>query len=125
MTRLSKLNTVMTITQIVEDVVLFSNENPDRGDATRFYRLSKSDWLELGAPAEITVTAQPGDLLNVVPDDASSLEGDAAPEAEPAVAVVDHDTRDYYCANRLQDQSEPLSTMVSCPACRPSVSEGP
>jgi hypothetical protein len=46
-------------------VVLFDNEDEDtlQSDATQVY-IPESDWEAFGKPESVTVTIQPGDLLN-------------------------------------------------------------
>lgn len=47
-----------------QDVASFSNEDEDN-ERPELYVMSIEDWYDFGEPIEITLTVEPGDLLNV------------------------------------------------------------
>lgn len=46
------------------EVITFTREQDDLSDLPDVYMLERGDWEGLGRPREITVTVEPGDLLN-------------------------------------------------------------
>jgi hypothetical protein len=47
-----------------EDLAVFSREPDEPGDIPAVVELPVADWLDMGEPDVITVTVEPGDLLN-------------------------------------------------------------
>jgi hypothetical protein len=63
-TRLEKSQKVLHTLYSGRDSVTFGYEDEDTGDEVAVLILSINDWEDFGRPMTVTVTIEPGDLLN-------------------------------------------------------------
>lgn len=67
MTTLTKTRSVIQIDGDPSEVfgVQFAGSDPDNLEYWRFLGIDYGVWVELGSPTKVTITIEPGDLLNV------------------------------------------------------------
>ena len=67
MTQIIKSQSVMHLDEALrsEGYAGFRNGEPNREDVTRALAMDVDDWVDFGRPSTITITIEPGDLLNV------------------------------------------------------------
>lgn len=63
-TLLLKHQTVLGLSTTNGPRVRFSREREEDGDVNDTVYISRADWDDMGRPETITVTVEPGDLLN-------------------------------------------------------------
>jgi hypothetical protein len=62
---LTKHRTVLHLLESVATNALVSfGQEPIEGDRTVWVMFDRADWIDMGQPQQITVSIEPGDLLN-------------------------------------------------------------
>ncbi len=64
MAALTSTKKVLQLRTSMADEVEFSREPDEPGDIPAIVWLPRTDWLDMGEPQAVTVTIEPGDLLN-------------------------------------------------------------
>ncbi len=64
MNTLTKTRMVLHLRTAMADEVEFSREPDEPGDIPAIVWLSRTDWSDMGEPQTVTITIEPGDLLN-------------------------------------------------------------